>query len=219
MPNDLSITSYGHCYYVLIIAHLFKSGIAKSDDEINACLNFAENLAFKIYCKGSGGHRIGSELVDELKKEYKRKFIIKESTLNRLFNSDYGIVTGNRQFQFRNPYMYYFFLGRYLANNREKHKDVIQGMIDKSFITSNCLTLIFTIHHTNDDDIIEDILIRTMCTLENIVPSTLEEKETKVFEAFIKGISPKFGQEIRYNPREKGNAMREIVGSVGIPLT
>ena len=49
MPSDVSITSYGHCYYILILAHLRKAGVSPTDDEINACLNFSEQLAFSIY--------------------------------------------------------------------------------------------------------------------------------------------------------------------------
>ena len=49
MPSNMRITSYGHCYYVMILANLIKAGIPRSDDAINACLHFAENLAFRIY--------------------------------------------------------------------------------------------------------------------------------------------------------------------------
>ena len=47
MPDNLSITSYGHCYQALIVANLIKAGISRQDNDINACFNFAEHLAFK----------------------------------------------------------------------------------------------------------------------------------------------------------------------------
>lgn len=193
MPNDLSVTSYGHCYYVLIIAHLLRSGIARSDDEINSCMNFAENLAFEIYLSGTKEHRIKQELIEEFKHEYGKRFIpLRDSILNRLFDQNYGIITNNQKFgdlyQFRNPYMYYYFLGKYLARNCDKHKDVIESMVTKSYVSTNCLTLIFTIHHTTDDQIIEDIMLQTMCSLENIEPAILNRDETNVFEDIVKGI-------------------------------
>ena len=49
MPSNLSVTSYGHCYYVLIFASLVRAGISRTDDAINACFNFAEHLAYDIY--------------------------------------------------------------------------------------------------------------------------------------------------------------------------
>ena len=187
MPSDLSITSYGHCYYVLILAHLLKSGISSSDDEINACLNFSENLAFKIYCSSSDDHYIGQDSLTAFVAEYKTRYLIKDATLNRLFDQDYGIITPVNG-QFKIPYMYYFFLGKFLAANGEKHNEIIERMCDKSYIKSNCLTLIFTIHHTSDGGIIDDILLRTMCALDKIEPSTLEQRETKIFENILKDI-------------------------------
>ena len=194
MPNDLSVTSYGHCYYVLIIAHLMKSGISYADDEINACLNFLENLAFKIYCSGSSVHCIGSDSFEEFVREYKTQYIINDSTLSRLYDQDYGLVTLTNQFdnsqmyQFKNSYMYYFFLGKFLAKNGKEHQEIIEGMVEQSYIASNCLTLIFTIHHTSDIGIIDDILLRTICALDNIEPSELDRQEAEIFEEIVAAI-------------------------------
>ena len=186
MPSDLSITSYGHCYYVLILAHLVKSGISNSDDEITACLNFSEHLAYQIYKNGAGKHPIGEESFDEFLVEYKNNYVIRDSTVNRMLDRNYGIVARNGQF--RNPYMYYYFLGKYLAKNSERCKDIIEEMCDRSYVTSNCLALIFTIHHTNDGEIIDEILLRTMCALDDIEPSVLDRNEAKVFEDIVMAI-------------------------------
>ena len=87
MPSNVSVTSYGHCYYVLILAHLLKAGISKSDDEINACLNFSENLAFAIHSSGTGKRPIGKEAVGRFIAKYTDTYLIKESTLNRLLGA------------------------------------------------------------------------------------------------------------------------------------
>ena len=186
MPGDLSVTSYGHCHYVLIFAYLLKSGISNSDDEINACLNFSENLAFKIYSSGADQHRIGSDSLNKFVEEYKNRYIINVATLSRMCSHDYGIVTPSGQF--RSPYMYYYFIGKYLAKNSERHKDIIERMCDRSYITSNCRALTFTIHHTSDNRIIDDILLRTMCSLDDMPPSALDRKETEIFEDIVAAI-------------------------------
>ena len=49
MPAEMPITSYGHCYQILIVASLMKAGVSRDDNDIESCFNFAENLAFKIY--------------------------------------------------------------------------------------------------------------------------------------------------------------------------
>ena len=97
MPDDLSITSHGHCYHVLICASLVKAGILSKDieneatrDSIDTCFNFAEKLAFKIYQDG----KLRTPTKSDFKKfvdKYNDKFIILNSTLNRLKEPDYGI--------------------------------------------------------------------------------------------------------------------------------
>ena len=180
MPDNMRITSHGHCYYVLILANLIKAGIDRSDDAINVCLHFAENLSFRIYqCAEQGIELDFNGFVSE----YQKKFIIPKSILRRLQNHDYGIVT--RDGGFKTSYMHYFFLGRFLSKNGEEYRDVIERMCKESHVTSNHLTLLFIIHHTNDNQIIDDILLRTMCTLDVVRPAVLDSEETKIFRNLV----------------------------------
>ena len=178
MPNNMTITSYGHCYYALIVASLITAGISKADDEVGACFNLAEQLSFKTYLHRSQNK---GEAFDFAKfvEEYNEIFLIKSSTLNRLKHIDYGIIDENGNF--RTAYMYYFFLGKVLASNKEKGTAIIRTMCEHSHIESNYLTLLFTIHHARDNEIIDDMLVRTMCTLDKIAPATLDREETRRF--------------------------------------
>ena len=182
MPTDLSITSYGHCYHVLIVASLIKAGISSKDNDINACLNFAEELAFKIYQDAKLHTPIELDF-DGFVDKYQENFIISCPILNRLKERDYGIITEDGRF--RTPYMYYFFLGRFLSRETKKNKDVIEQMCEQSHVSSNYLTLLFIIHHTNDSQIIDDILLRTMCTLDNVDPARLNRAETDSFKETV----------------------------------
>ena len=185
MPDNLSITSYGHCYYVLILANLIKAGISRSDSDINACLNFAENLAFKIYQQTVLGNKKTLDF-DEFAKEYNERFTISNSILNRLRNRDYGIIVEDGYF--RTTYMYYFFLGRFLSKNSKIHKAVIEQMCEESHLASNHLTLLFIIHHTDDNQIIDNILLGTMCTLDDVPTAKLNRDETKKFESILNAL-------------------------------
>ena len=186
MPNDLRITAYGHCYYVMILAHLLRSGIAKEDSDINTCFHFASHLAFYIY---KAGHHhatsMGEEEFKNFMEEYKNHFVIKESTIRRLQAQDYGIIKNRK---FRNPYMYYYFLGKYLSDNSQEFKEIIETMAEKSYVTTNRLALIFLIHHSPDPVIIDEILLRTMLSLDDRRPAVLDRAETKIFEKFLKEI-------------------------------
>ena len=110
MPDNLSITSYGHCYQVMIISNLVKAGISREDSDINACFNFAENLAFKIY-QNSKLHTPAKLDFEAFVMEYKCKYIISDATMSRLRKGDYRII--DEDGSFRIPYMYHFFLGRF----------------------------------------------------------------------------------------------------------
>ena len=188
MPANLAITSHGHCYHVLIVAHLLKAGIPRSDDEIDSCLNFAEHLAFEIYRHGErGGNGIGLDKFEEFVVRYRQTYLLKESTLSRLCDGEYGIVARS-QGGFRTPYMYFFFLGRFLAKRPGEREDTIGRMLEHSYVRSNCLTLIFVVHHTSDSGVIEDIVLRNMCTLEDVAPSTLDREEARLFEGIVTAI-------------------------------
>ena len=179
MPDDISITSFGHCYYVLIVSKLIKAGISHADSDINACFNFLENLAFRNYSRQS--HPESDEVVefDRYIDEYREMYIIELSTLNRLKNEQYGIITSEGSFCAR--YMYFFFLGRFFASAGDKHRDEIKNICKNSYISPNDLIILFTIHHTIDEELIIDIAAETMCTLDDVEPAVLNEKETSRF--------------------------------------
>lgn len=216
MPNDLSISSYGHCYYVLILAHFFKSGIAKSDDEINACVNFAEHLAYRIFLEDSTTQAIDEQTFEGFIRDYGKTFIpLKKSTLRRILHADYGIVNGATEYRFRSPYMYYFFLGKYLAQHAKKEEQVINGMVERSYLQSNRLTLIFLIHHSNDDGVIDNILLHTMCALDDVEPAALGRKDTEVLEGLMKDLRTEVlsGKSVE-SEREKERRARDVAEEV-----
>ena len=184
MPTNMSVTSYGHCYHALIVANLMRSGISNSDDEVNACFNFAEHLAFKLFEHRKQQADKPFVLSDFLLK-YKKQFLIKVSIINRLKSPIYGLI-GEDGF-FRSEYMYYYFLGKFLSRNQEG-PPVIASMCEESYREANYLTLLFTIHHTSDNSIIDDILLRTMCSLDSVNPAHLKQDETKKFQSLIEAL-------------------------------
>ena len=97
--------------------------------------------------------------------------------------------------------MHYFFLGKFLSKNGEEYKGLIDKMCRESHVTSNHLTLLFIIHHTNDNQIIDEIVLRNMCTLDTVAPAVLDHDETKVFEDII--------AEIPQNILSKGSVESE----------
>ena len=61
-------------------------------------------------------------------------------------------------------------------------------MLERIYVKSHCLTLIFIIHHTSDDTIIEDIVLRKVCTLDDVRPALLDKNEAGMFADIVSAI-------------------------------
>ena len=187
MPGDISITSYGHCYQALIFANLIRSGVPKEDDQINACFNFAEHLAYGLHL-----HRgtKSPECFDfsAFLSEYKCKFYIEDSLINRLTSLPYGIIDDDKGF--KSDYMYYYFLGKHLSRIGDAGGTALAKMCEDSFRQDNYLTILFAIHHTGNDAVIDDILSSTEESLSEILPATLSDAETQRFVGFVEDLPP-----------------------------
>ncbi len=207
MPDNLSISSYGHCYHALIVANLIKAGISRSDNDINVCFNFSEQLAYRLYLHHRAPNR-GDGKFDfaSFVREYEDIYVIPKSILSRLQHDRYGLLMKDGAFKV--PYMYYFFLGRFFSRGREEHEAEIERLCDQSYIRSNHLILLFIIHHTTNISVIEEILLRTMCTLDEVAPATLDRQETKRFAKIIEDLpkeilSGESVEDVRQKEREK----------------
>lgn len=215
MPQDLKITAYGHCYYALILAHLIKSGVAKEDDSISASFNYANHLAFEMHAKSPISLFISYEDYDVFKNKYTERFIIKDSLVNRL-HSNLGIIkeVNGRGYQFNLAYSYYYFLGQYLAKNYKDNKKLVSDMIEKSYKKNNSLSLIFTIHHAQDLEIIDEILVHTICAIDNVEPARLDKDETRIFRELLSNIPKKLISDQPVNKeRDNERKLRDKVES------
>ena len=215
MPDNLSISSYGHCYHALIVANLIKAGVSQSDNDINVCFNFSEQLAYHLYLHEKTTDRQDRDFdFDRFVADYRKIYIIPESILSRLQHNQYGLLM--KDGSFRVPYMYYFFLGRFFSRDHDENKDEIERLCAQSYIRSNHLILLFIIHHTTNVSVIDDILLQTMCTLDRVSPATLDRQETRRFSKIVEGLpreilSGESVEEARRKEREEvGDESDEI---------
>ena len=182
MPAGLTITSYGHCYYALIVASLVRAGLSRQDSDLNACFNFAECLAFETHRSAGRGENLSLDFHDFVER-YRREYFISDAVIGRLKHEEFGLIDACGRF--RTTYMHYFFLGRFLSRGDAASRDIIQRMCHATYISGNYLTLLFTIHHTNDLAIIDDILLGTMHTLDVVQAAKLDQVETRRFRDVV----------------------------------
>ena len=185
MPQDLRITAYGHCYHALIVAQLSRLGIAR--DDLDSCFNFLGWLAHAMRQSSSEPNTIGLEEFKKFKIGYRSRFLVKESVLNMLFGLRGAVLSEkDSNVSFCSAYGYYFFLGRHLSDNYRDNKDIVAEMVEKSYVKDNSLALIFVIHHSNSQEILDDIILHTMVTLDDKDPVSLNLVEVDVFQGLLK---------------------------------
>lgn len=182
MPQGVSITSYSHCYFVFILSSFLQVGFSEKDDDITTALNFSQHLAFARYRHSQRSLSAPFDLKAFIA-SYRSTFIIPDSIINRLTQPNYGVLTIDGSF--KTDYMYYYFLGQFLANHSVEHEDVITDITTNTHLEENYLTTLFTIHHAVDDRIVDDITLRTMCSLNFVPVATLSEEETRRFSNII----------------------------------
>ena len=133
MRDSMNITSYGHCYYVFIIASLRNAGISEADESLNAAFNFASQLAKETFLKERGSLEGGFDF-EAFKHRYQEDHFTPNSLLNRLTHDRFGIIT--RDGRFKSSYMYYYFLGKVIATDPDLAKDHLEILCDDSFVQS-----------------------------------------------------------------------------------
>ena len=62
-------------------------------------------------------------------------------------------------------------------------------MCDRPHVRVNFFALLFLIHHTDDDWVIEDVVLRVMCEFDTMVPAKLDRNETRRFDDLINQLS------------------------------
>lgn len=185
MPQDFEITAYGHCYHALIVAHILKLSIAKG--EINSCFNFLSWLAHAIRQSSSDDNQVNEKEYEQILLDYQCKYVIKSSTINRLFDEIGPIlIRKDKKVGFSWSYSYYFFLGRYLSEHYHESREMISAMVRDSYLSGNSLALIFVIHHSSHLEIIEDILQHTIKAIDGEEPVRLDLGEVKMFQELMR---------------------------------
>ena len=185
MPQGLRITAYGHCYHALIVAQLLRLGIAS--DDMDASFNFLGWLAHYIRQHSNGLNTISVEEFEKFNIQYRERFLIKKSILNRLFDQHSPILTKSKgTVSFRSPYGYYFFLGRYLSEHYQDNRKTIIAMVEKSYVKDNSLSLIFVIHHSNNQEILDEIIFNTLLAFEGRQPVRLDLEQVEVFRGLLR---------------------------------
>lgn len=199
MPHDYKITRYGHCYQALITARLTKKNIKPKF--INTCENYLSELANYKFQGNENGRSY-----EQFEKDYKEKYYTPESVLNKLKNDEYPIIhIQDNSVNFEDPYVYYFFLGRYLVGHPDK--ELIENLCEEAHLKENTYTIIFTVHHSQNQEILNWILPKAASLYRNVPAATLDKSETEFMHKLLEKLpeniqSDKPPEEVRMEIRD-----------------
>ncbi len=181
MPLNQEITSLGYCYQALIYFYLKKQGV--KNDEIDIYINFLTELAYHFFKERKSGLSVYE--LDNFMNYYTNKFTlpIKREKIFKKISSILSLDSFNT-YSFIYPYLYYFFVAKYLAEHIETPQTwkEIGNIMQNLHVDENAYIAIFLVHHTKDIKILDEIELNAMILFEKYTPASLTKDEVKFFD-------------------------------------
>ncbi len=183
---ESEITSQGHFYQALMYKHLRKQGVANID--IETYINFLTELSFYMYDNHKtelSGEQY-QKYIDEYSDRYNLPVEVK-TIKEKLIKAQILKITSLGSIVFSYLYIYYFFVARFLA--KQKNNKHIERIINNLHFNENAYIALFISHHSQSDEILEEILLNAMLLFDKEGAATLSKKELASFDKEINLIS------------------------------
>ena len=213
MSLDQEITSQGYCYQAFIYFYLRKQGV--KNDEIDIYINFLTELASYNFKEKTD--ELTPDNFNSFMKSYLDKYnlpikqeILLEN-LSEIFSKD---SFGN--FSFRYPYLYYFFVAKYLAEHIENENvfEEIKKIIKNLHLDENAYIAVFLTHHSKSINIFKEIEHNALSLFEKYKPATLTKDEIRFFDEkahiIVKAVLPPANISAEKKRMEKLNIQDDL---------
>ncbi|MBE0470355.1 MAG: toll/interleukin-1 receptor domain-containing protein [Methyloprofundus sp.] len=206
--QNLELTSFGHCYQKLIYTSFENAKIR--NQEINAYLNVLTEFAWALYLNKEP---LNAQKVDGFFVEYERDFlpVDKNEVLTKLKQHSI-LVEVNGELQFKYPYIYYFFVGKKIADSyidNDSVKIEVDHLLDTLHREDSANILIFITHHTKNSWVLGKIQGVLNHLFEEQVAATLDKEQLAFMNDFIEKI-PVLVLEKREVHEERENHNRDL---------
>ncbi|MEH6502608.1 MAG: TIR domain-containing protein [Cycloclasticus sp.] len=181
---DQEITSQGYCYQALIYLYLRKEGVG--NEEIDTYVNFLTEFSF--YFHTTKKEELSENEFNAFMRNYLDKYnlpIKKETLLDKLQKTQIIIKDNFGNYFFCYPYLYYFFVAKYLSEHIEDNKKVVDIIIQNLHKDENAYIAIFISHHSKNGYILDEIMLNAGSLFENYAPATLKKDETKYLDDHV----------------------------------
>lgn len=181
---DQEITSQGYCYQALIYLYLRKENV--ENEEVDTYINFLTELSFYFY--SSKKEELSENEFNIFMLGYMEKFnlpIKKEKLLDKLQKTQIIINDCFGNYYFRYPYLYYFFVAKYLSEHIDDNAQAVDEILKNLHKDENAYIAIFISHHSKNGYILDEITLTACSLFESHNPATLEKDEIKYLDDHV----------------------------------
>ncbi len=212
-PLNENITSQGHCYQALIYIALRKK---IQNEDIDIYLNFLTTIAYEFFKSKKRyftQHEI-EKFIEQYKQQYNLPKRIEEKLLLSL--QEVKILEKNsfNSISFVYEYLYYYFVAKHIAENIDENKKNINFMMNNLHKNGNAYIVIFIVHHSKSNYVLDEIFINSLCLFHKYDPVTLEKNEVSFLddkaEYIFKASLHETDQTPKYNRKRELERKDEI---------
>lgn len=187
-PQNLELTSYGHCYQYLVYQSLEKAGIKPT--EIEMYLNVITELSWEFH---KNGRQLDEVQLQAFFATYRKKYVLvgNEKTIMKRLKANSILVDRKGLLSFKYPYLYYFFVAKKIAESYSKNEKIRQEfqILLENLHREDCANIIiFITHHTKESWILDEIQICLMGLFDNQKEATLSSESLSFMKEFLDSI-------------------------------
>jgi len=215
--NSLSKSSYGYYYEFLIMKYLNANSPMRPKD-LNTIFTYTSTLAFE--CLGEK-HSFTLEELNSFNKRYcnQKRFTPTFSIIKKLVESNILKLEDENEYKFSHGYIYYFFVAKYLADNigKVEIQKVVKGMCERLYRLEFANIIMFLIHHSPQDFILETIVKEAEKVFSEIPEFTFNPDELIKINSSIKGENLRLvnrtleeSRKIEVEQNEKSDKLKKI---------
>lgn len=180
-PLDQEITSQGYCYQALIYLYLRKQGV--KNDEIDTYINFLTEFAYYLFKENKNS--LSKSNFDTFMISYKKQYnfpMLQDRLLKKLYATKLIAFDNFDNITFHYPYIYYFFVAKYLAEHQNENKKTLLNIVENLHKNEYAYIAIFLIHHSKNTIVLNEIISEASKLFSKYKTSTLSKKELSFFD-------------------------------------
>jgi predicted phosphodiesterase/GTPase SAR1 family protein len=156
--NELQNSSFAYYYQYIITKSFGECGVKR--EELDALFNYLSHFAW--FLRKENLREIALKEINLFNKEFCRDFVTVDlSERLKLLCKAKILLKRGEYYSFTYPYIYFYFLGKFLADNLHKAeiKEIVEQYCDNLYKYQNAHAILFLTHHNNNNPwVVERIL-------------------------------------------------------------